>query len=233
MAFKLLPNSSIDGANQAKEVWASKLNTSFLKYAPPAIGATSKEWYGRSGREFLEQWRRIHKACARLQSCYLQVVEQRLTGDIEDDQLLRIALARYNKSVDPSNVYDVLRNKKYPVGAKFTFTNCYGWLLGNSDWLDPADAFCNTSHAISLADDERASVFVVETVDSGHVERSSENVAAVPIPEDILADRDLPLATRTYSQTRVRPEGCKSAKGRAECGTQLQTDQKIWRQSSL
>jgi hypothetical protein len=49
-------------------------------------------------------------------------------------------------------------------------------------------------------------------VDSGHVERSSENFAAVPIPEDMLADRDLPLATRTYSQTRVRPEGCKSAK---------------------
>jgi hypothetical protein len=63
-----------------------------------------------------------------------------------------------------------------------------------------------------LADDERASAFVVETVDSGHVERSLENVAAVPIPEDMLADRDLPLATRTYSQTRVRPEGCKSAK---------------------
>jgi hypothetical protein len=85
-------------------------------------------------------------------------------------------------------------------------------LFGNYDWLDPADVFCNTSRAISLADDERASVFVVETADSGHVERSSENVAAVPIPEDMLADRDLPLATRTYSQTRVRPDGCKSAK---------------------
>jgi hypothetical protein len=89
----------------------------------------------------VEQWRRIHKACPRLRSCYLQVVEQRLTGDIEDDQLLRLALARYNKSVDPSNVYDVVRSKKYPIGAKFLFTNCYGRLLGNYDWLDPADVF--------------------------------------------------------------------------------------------
>jgi hypothetical protein len=88
VAVKLLPNSSFDGANQAKEVWASKMHTSFLKYAPPAIGATSKEWYGRSGRAYVEQWRKIHNACARLRSCYLQVVEQTLTGDIEDDQLL-------------------------------------------------------------------------------------------------------------------------------------------------
>jgi hypothetical protein len=104
MAVKLLPNSSIDGANQVKEVWASKIHTSFLKYAPPAIGATSKEWYCRSGRAYVEHWRRIHKACARLRSCHLQVVEQRLTGDIEDDPLLRLALARYNKIMDPSNV---------------------------------------------------------------------------------------------------------------------------------
>jgi hypothetical protein len=47
------------------------------------------------------------QACARLRSCYLQVVEQRLTGDIEDDKLLRLALARYNKA----SFYDVLRKK--------------------------------------------------------------------------------------------------------------------------
>jgi hypothetical protein len=49
-------------------------------------------------------------------------------------------------------------------------------------------------------------------VESGHVERSSEKFAPVPVPEDMLADRDLTLATRTYSQTSVRPEGCKSTK---------------------
>jgi hypothetical protein len=77
------------------------------------------------------------QACARQRSCYLQVIEQRLTGDIEDDKLLRLALAGYNKS-------EFLRctsQQKYPIGPKFPFTKCYGWLLGNSDWLDPADAF--------------------------------------------------------------------------------------------
>jgi hypothetical protein len=42
---------------------------------------------------------------------------------------MRLALALFNKTVTPSQTYDVLTNKDYDVGRPFMFSNCYDLLM--------------------------------------------------------------------------------------------------------
>jgi hypothetical protein len=67
--------------------------------------------------------------CASLRGRALQVERSKPTGNPSQADVMRLAVALFNKTVTPSQTYSVLANKDYDVRKPFMFYNCYELLM--------------------------------------------------------------------------------------------------------
>jgi hypothetical protein len=130
LAICQLPDAAIDGANMRSSDYEGKVYNQFVKHVPSLddFPDQSKLWRGRSSRSCVGQWKTVAKDCVMLHSRFRQVQRASPTGKPSADDLMRVAVGLFNKSINLSNVYDVVHDKAYDIGKAFAFMNCYDML---------------------------------------------------------------------------------------------------------
>jgi hypothetical protein len=73
----------------------------------------------------VDQFKKIMRDCSSLYGRALHVERSKPTGNPSETDFMRLAVAFFNKTVNPSKTYDVLTNKDHDVGRPFMFSNCY------------------------------------------------------------------------------------------------------------
>jgi hypothetical protein len=126
LAIFQLPDAAIDGAGMRSSDYEGNVYNQFVKHALSLddFPDQSKLWRGRSARSCVGQWKKVAKDCVMLHSRFRQVQRASPTGNPSADDLVRVAVGLFNKSINLSNVYDVVHDKAYDIGKAFAFMNC-------------------------------------------------------------------------------------------------------------
>jgi hypothetical protein len=209
LAACALPDAAIDGANMRSERYELKVYEQFIRHAPTLdeLPDQSKLWRGRSPRSCVDQWKKIIRDCTKLHGRLTQVQRTNPTGNPSEGDLMRLALGFFNKTVMPSQAYEVLTNKAYDVGRAFAYANCYDVLKERYPArLEPS------SLGTTTAGIERGGQHIQFDVQQDTGEGSGGGIARSAASD---AERETPCnlnGSGPAGAPRSRPQGSKAAK---------------------
>ncbi|KAI0558724.1 hypothetical protein FGB62_190g016 [Gracilaria domingensis] len=95
-----------------------------------------RRWDGRSADGCRKFWDKIRAECTRFKACYDRVIAMKLTGNPDDDALLRCGELLYSDGSNSiSHLYDCVRNPHYHVSKPFKYKMPFQFLNAQTTML--------------------------------------------------------------------------------------------------